>query len=363
MGAYNPAQAIVESLMFLADVKKQKQLEEQFSQIAPIMSNSDDNMMPQEKISMALNAISGQKRPSGIGGVFDAINPFSPYRGSGSQLEQQLLSMTMGGNKPMTPLDMATIQWRQNQSKKLEKETELLGKEKPLKPKEQLDQKTLDRVNALEAKPKEQWTKEESAWYDKALGGGGTSVTVNTGDLEKSVRASTQKEIIDLDSSIQSLDQNIKNYKDEYSTYWGKGKKWVLGKIERLDPSLVGKEDKQFVSDYNNWYIPAKAEYLTFRKWATGVAGGEREMQEIQKAFPDADNMSPSEFRSALEAARNYKQTYKQVLQNYLAEGIDIDDKKVRAQISQKALSNFGSLSQPSPEEALAELKRRGVIK
>lgn len=70
--------------------KQQRQTQQQFQQVSPILAREGDM---QANLQEALRAISEMtaKRPTGLGGIVDRLNPFAPARGGGSELEQALL--------------------------------------------------------------------------------------------------------------------------------------------------------------------------------------------------------------------------------------------------------------------------------
>ena len=150
----------------------------------------------------------------------------------------------------------------------------------------------------------------------------GTSVTVNTGDLSKTTKSKLEDEVIQGVQSIQSFKDTRTKFKPEYITLWGKGDRMVAGAADKLGVST--KDQQTLITDRSNWYRQAKADFIAYRKWATGVAGGEKEMEEIAKAFPDPDKNSPTEYAANLD---NIEETTKRVLAlnaEFLKSGIDL---------------------------------------
>ena len=151
----------------------------------------------------------------------------------------------------------------------------------------------------------------------------GTSVNINTGDLGKTTKTSLEKDIIEGTKNIQSFYETGKLFKPEYLTYMGKGKKELA---EVMDKAGVPSEgQKEYLNEYQSWFRRAKADFIAYRKWATGVAGGEKEMAEIATSFPDPVKNSPEQYKSNLESI---DETTKQILMlnvDFLRSGIDVD--------------------------------------
>ena len=81
---------------------------------------------------------------------------------------------------------------------------------------------------------------------------------------------------------------------------------------------------KGLIKERAAWFRQAEADFIAYRKWATGVAGGEKEMAEIATSFPDPVKNSPTEYRANLDSI---EETTKRVLQlntEFLNSGIDI---------------------------------------
>ena len=97
------------------------------------------------------------------------------------------------------------------------------------------------------------------------------------------------------------MDRLFKGH-DDYLTYKGQIKAWGTKKLDKL--GYAGKEAQDWLDKRQEWYQIAKAQFLAYRKWVTGVAGGEKEMAEIAKSYPDPDKNSPAEYKGNLRRAR-----------------------------------------------------------
>jgi hypothetical protein len=151
----------------------------------------------------------------------------------------------------------------------------------------------------------------------------GPAVNVYTGDLARTTRTKVESEIIEGVKNVQSFRKTGEMFKDEYLEVMGKGKKKAA---EIMDKAGVSTEDqRKYINEYAQWFRQAKSDFLAYRKWVTGVAGGEKEMQEIATAFPDPVNNSPEQYKANL---KSIEETTKRVLQlnaDFLRLGIDMD--------------------------------------
>ena len=130
------------------------------------------------------------------------------------------------------------------------------------------------------------------------------SVTVTQGDgikggLTKTVKSSTQKNILEGQSRVDAQNYVSSLYRPEFLTYGGEIKSGIMTKLNKLTPTLrdsFTKARAAFLSQTNQAFI-------AYRKWATGVAGGEKEMSEIKRATFSEDD-SPQDFEAKLQAVQ-----------------------------------------------------------
>lgn len=151
----------------------------------------------------------------------------------------------------------------------------------------------------------------------------GPAVNVYTGDLARTTRTQVEAEIIEGVKNVQSFRKTGEMFKDEYLEFMGKGKKKIAQMMDKAGIST--EEQRKYINDYAQWFRQAKADFIAYRKWATGVAGGEKELREIATAFPDPVENSPEQYKANLESI---EETTKRVLQlnsDFLRLGIDMD--------------------------------------
>jgi hypothetical protein len=146
--------------------------------------------------------------------------------------------------------------------------------------------------------------------YNKVRGTG-TTVNVNTGNtgLTKASTTAVQKDVMEGIKNVESFQETRKLFKPEYLTLFGKGEKMTAQVADKLGIST--EEQKKLIRDRSAWFRQAKADFIAYRKWATGVAGGEKELKEIATSFPDPVKNSPTEYQANLD---NIEETTERVL-------------------------------------------------
>jgi hypothetical protein len=151
----------------------------------------------------------------------------------------------------------------------------------------------------------------------------GPSVIVQTGDLGKSATTQLQKDVVQGVQNVQSFRETRKLFKPEYLTLFGKGEKEVAEGMDKI--GLSSDKQKELIAGRAKWFRQAKQDFIAYRKWATGVAGGEKEMEEIATAFPDPVKNSPTQYTANLDSI---EETTKRILQlnaDFLKLGINLD--------------------------------------
>jgi len=148
-----------------------------------------------------------------------------------------------------------------------------------------------------------------------------SSVEINIGGKSALTPATTtqvQKQIMEGRTNLDKLSDMEELFKPEYLTYLGKGKAFTQKGLDKLG---VG-TDTEFLEKRQQWYQGSKANFLAYRKWVTGVAGGEKEMAEIAKSYPDPDNNSPAQFRANLKQVKITTTKLIKRYKSFLAMGI-----------------------------------------
>jgi hypothetical protein len=146
--------------------------------------------------------------------------------------------------------------------------------------------------------------------------------------MQKATRTRIEKEVMEADTKIASFEEMDKLFDPNYLTYFGRSKSWWKN-IKEKSPLGLSKDEETWVENRQEWYQTAKAQFLAYRKWVTGVAGGEKEMAEIAKSYPDPDKNSPSQYRGNLRQAQRTLRLFRNAYAESLARGSVLTDKEV----------------------------------
>ncbi len=174
---------------------------------------------------------------------------------------------------------------------------------------------------------------------------GGTGVTVNVGD-KTTVATQTQleKDIIEATKNVQSLKSTGEKFKDEYLTWWGKGSNFVYKNMDKAGMST--KDQQSMIKERAKWFRQAKSDFIAYRKWATGVAGGEKEMEEIATSFPDPVQNSPSEYKANLAGIEETTKSILSLNRDFLQSGINLNQplNDIIKQMKEKGIGKMAPL-------------------
>lgn len=155
-----------------------------------------------------------------------------------------------------------------------------------------------------------------------------TSVTVQTGDVEKSTKGQIEKDVIDLQTTLGELNQINKDYNEDFFTYRGRGRAYFTAIAEKAEIP-IGQAAKQFLSQKTKFFADAKRVFLKFRKFITGVAGGIEEFKEIAKATIDPESDSPTQFQAKMTSMRDNAIRVSNLLLAIRNSGLDTKDKAI----------------------------------
>jgi len=110
------------------------------------------------------------------------------------------------------------------------------------------------------------------------------------------------KDVVNAQKSLDSIRQIETLYEPEFLTYGGAAKGKVATFLNKMDAS----QRSQFQGRRAKFISLANQEFLAFRKWATGVAGGEKEMAEIKRATFSEDD-SPQDFETKMQGVKSLR--------------------------------------------------------
>lgn len=149
----------------------------------------------------------------------------------------------------------------------------------------------------------------------KQGGKGGTN-------LQKSTLGAIDKDIIAGQKMIGQLNEAESLFKPEFLTRGGQAKSFGQEQINKLGFD----NNTDFLQAKSKWKTQSKQAFLAYRKWVTGVAGGEKEMAEIATAFPDPDNNSPAQYSANLDQTRKWGRVLDKWLRETKANGLSLSE-------------------------------------
>ena len=173
------------------------------------------------------------------------------------------------------------------------------------------------------------------------------------GGLAKPTVTAIEKDIIAGQKTIGSLNEAEKIFDPSFLTVEGKGRAFISSQAEKLGFST----DKEYLEARTKWRNQAKSAFLVYRKWVTGVAGGEKEFKEIAKAFPDPERNSPTEYMANLEQTRSWARATDLWLRETKALGLSLEE--TREIVEQQAAPTVKEVGELTDEELDAELSER----
>jgi len=181
----------------------------------------------------------------------------------------------------------------------------------------------------------------------------------------KSVKTSIFKDILAGQQSLDSMAQIKSLYEPEFLTYYGAGEGKLATFLNKMNPDIKSKfqaRRAKFISSTNQ-------EFLRFRKWATGVAGGEKEMAEIKRSIFSEDD-SPQDFEAKLELRTSLTRRLNARAKAATVSGVD-NDKAFKLFLKENPLDSVPSIQSRGDEltkqgysesQTLAILKQEGYI-
>jgi hypothetical protein len=163
--------------------------------------------------------------------------------------------------------------------------------------------------------------------------------------FEKGVKSEIEKDIKKGLETVNGLVGILEGFDRDFLTVQGKFK----GKLERLGdvfdrPDMFG--GKEFAARQSSFVTKAKGQFLVFRKFITGVAGGIQEFKEIGKAFPEADQDffkgdTPDEFKAKTIAAIESGMRAVNLMKMMRNEGLEITQENVTAMVGRLPIENI----------------------
>lgn len=166
----------------------------------------------------------------------------------------------------------------------------------------------------------------------------------NMTQLPRGAVTSFTKEYVANQQGLDAMQQIATLYEPEFLTYGGAVKGAAATVMNKWDP----KKRSKFQARRAKFKSAVGREFLRFRKWATGVAGGEKEMAEIKRiSFSEED--SPQDFEAKLELAQSLYRRLNVRLKAALNSGID-NEADFKRFIGERPLDSIPTIQQRGDE-------------
>jgi hypothetical protein len=181
-----------------------------------------------------------------------------------------------------------------------------------------------------------------------------TNVNVNL-DMTKKTQADLEGEVVQGKGTLDMLKRVKGLYKREFHEYLGKGK--VLA---RDIGSKLGVPAGKFHAAYRKYALEVDKQTFLFRKFITGVAGGEKEMTAIEKLTLNTKYDSPDTAEAKMAQMEIMTNAQIKRAQDLLSAGIDVRklNPQQRAQMAEKfPIENYGykDIDMPGDREKPSE--------
>lgn len=128
---------------------------------------------------------------------------------------------------------------------------------------------------------------------------GGAQIMNNPLPLDKQNTTKQQETVLDTQNQLDSLNYIKSLYSPDYLTYRGGAEAFAANVLNKMDPN----QRSQFASRRANFISQTQQYFNAYRKWATGAAASEKEMNWLQESVPSADD-SPQEFEAKLQTTQ-----------------------------------------------------------
>lgn len=131
-----------------------------------------------------------------------------------------------------------------------------------------------------------------------ALSGG-----LNPNEFNTAATNKLEKELINVGKNRLTYRQLDNMFESEFLTYGGKLKAEGIKYKEKLGMELDVKE-ADYLTRYTQFNVKAAQQLNSYIKEITGAQMGEKEAERIRKGVPDADTMSATQYKAALDITR-----------------------------------------------------------
>jgi hypothetical protein len=178
---------------------------------------------------------------------------------------------------------------------------------------------------------------------------GNPIMSTGDGGGDKPFARGLKKDIMSDQEALDSMNYVTSLYEPEFLSYGGQGKAAWDTFLNKLDPE----NRSQFTARRSAFVSQANQAFIAYRKWATGVAGGEKEMAEIKRSTYSEDD-SPQDFEAKIAGMK--QMTKKLMVRKAMAlkSGIEVGSKAWKGFVAATSLDGIPDLQQRG--DALANL-------
>lgn len=163
---------------------------------------------------------------------------------------------------------------------------------------------------------------------------------VPEGAVTKPTTTKIEKDVIDLQGTLQELESINQQFNEDFFTFRGKGRAFFTALAEKAEIP-VGQAATTFLKDRSKFFADSKRVFLKFRKFITGVAGGIEEFREIAKATIDPEKDSPTQFNAKLESMRDNAIRTSNLLLAIRNSGLEPNKTNIKSALSITPLGNI----------------------
>jgi hypothetical protein len=178
---------------------------------------------------------------------------------------------------------------------------------------------------------------------------GNPIMSTGDGGGDKPFARGLKKDIMSDQEALDSMNYVTSLYEPDFLSYGGKGKAAWDTFLNKLDPE----NRSQFTARRSAFVSQVNQAFIAYRKWATGISGGEKEMAEIKRSTYSEDD-SPQDFEAKIAGMK--QMTKKLMVRKAMAlkSGIEVGSKAWKGFVAATPLDGIPDLQQRG--DALANL-------
>jgi hypothetical protein len=186
----------------------------------------------------------------------------------------------------------------------------------------------------------------------------GKGLGKDDGVLTKKSRNTLENAIISGERSTGRLNRIYKQFDKDFLTFQGKGKAWWTALKSKADVDLTA-EERGFVDKKRRFTQNVNRFFNAYRKDITGAAASVQELESLKKAVFNED-LSPVEFKAALDEFRDETLRAQRINRRLLREGVTGDLRNKKSDAARRMDEYFLLGEDDQPLQRMADLQRAG---